>query len=50
VLQDPATVAMFTAEGSNAMGGSPDAARQYIRDEQQKWAGLIKDAGIKTAQ
>ncbi|MFA4912027.1 MAG: tripartite tricarboxylate transporter substrate binding protein [Burkholderiaceae bacterium] len=50
VLEDPATIAMFTAEGSNAIGGSPDAARQYIDAEQKKWARLISDAGIKTAQ
>ncbi|MEI2415378.1 tripartite tricarboxylate transporter substrate binding protein [Orrella sp. JC864] len=49
VLDDPATVAMFTAEGSTAMGGSAQAAQQYIRDEQQKWARLIQEAGIQTA-
>ncbi|GAB1577710.1 Bug family tripartite tricarboxylate transporter substrate binding protein [Bordetella petrii] len=49
ILADPATVAMFTAEGSTAMGGSPEAARQYIEDEQKKWARLIRAARIQTA-
>ncbi|MGE6915412.1 Bug family tripartite tricarboxylate transporter substrate binding protein [Achromobacter kerstersii] len=49
VLADPATIAMFTAEGSKPMGGSPQAAQQYIRDEQQKWARLIREANIQTA-
>ncbi|AUA57668.1 Argininosuccinate lyase [Achromobacter spanius] len=49
VLADPATIAMFTAEGSKAMGGSPQVAQQYILDEQKKWAALIREAGIQTA-
>ena len=49
VLADPAIIAMFTAEGSKPMGGSPQAAQQYIRDEQQKWARLIREANIQTA-
>lgn len=49
VLADPATVAMFTAEGSTAMGGTPDVAARYIQEEQQKWARLIREAGIQTA-
>lgn len=49
VLADPATIAMFTAEGSKAMGGSSQAAQQFILDEQKKWAELIREAGIQTA-
>ncbi|MNK28826.1 Tripartite tricarboxylate transporter family receptor [compost metagenome] len=49
VLADPATVAMFKAEGSTPMGGSPAAAQRYIQQEQQKWARLIREANIKTA-
>ena len=49
VLADPATIAMFTAEGSKAMGGSPQSAQQFILDEQKKWAALIREAGIQTA-
>ncbi|HCQ46475.1 MAG: tripartite tricarboxylate transporter substrate binding protein [Achromobacter sp.] len=49
VLADPATIAMFTAEGSKPMGGSPQSAQQYILDEQQKWARLIREANIQTA-
>ncbi|SSW67719.1 Bug family tripartite tricarboxylate transporter substrate binding protein [Achromobacter agilis] len=49
VLADPATVAMFTAEGSTAMGGTPEAAQQYILHEQKKWARLISEANIQTA-
>jgi len=50
VLTDPATIAMFTAEGSTALGGSAQEAQRYIGEEQKKWAGLIQQAGIKTAQ
>ncbi|MVW78215.1 Bug family tripartite tricarboxylate transporter substrate binding protein [Bordetella sp. 02P26C-1] len=46
VLRLPSTAAMFTAEGSTAMGGSVEQAREYIAAEQQKWARLIKEAGI----
>ncbi|WP_332608402.1 Bug family tripartite tricarboxylate transporter substrate binding protein [Achromobacter sp. ESBL13] len=49
VLADPATIAMFTAEGSKPMGGSPQSAQQYILNEQQKWARLIREANIQTA-
>ncbi|CAB3863095.1 Bug family tripartite tricarboxylate transporter substrate binding protein [Achromobacter piechaudii] len=49
VLTDPATIAMFTAEGSKAMGGSAQSAQQYILDEQKKWARLIREANIQTA-
>lgn len=49
VLADPATVALFTAEGSTAMGGTPEAAQQYILQEQKKWARLIREANIQTA-
>lgn len=47
ILRDPSTIEMFTREGSTAMGGSAAQAREYIAAEQQKWARLIKDAGIK---
>jgi len=50
VLTDPATIAMFTAEGSTAMSGTPQDARTYIEHEQTKWAGLIKQAGIQFEQ
>lgn len=50
VLADPTTVTMFTAEGSTAMGGSTQDAQRYILDEQKKWARLIREANIKTAQ
>ncbi|MGV2863033.1 Bug family tripartite tricarboxylate transporter substrate binding protein [Achromobacter sp. AGC39] len=49
VLADPATIAMFTAEGSKPMGGSSQSAQQYILNEQQKWARLIREANIQTA-
>lgn len=49
VLADPDTVAQLTAEGSAALGGSPARAQQFILEEQQKWARLIRDANIKAA-
>lgn len=49
VLADPETVASLTAEGSTALGGSPSHAQQFIQQEQQKWARLIRDANIKAA-
>jgi tripartite-type tricarboxylate transporter receptor subunit TctC len=49
VMADPDTVALLTAEGSTALGGPPVKAQQFIQQEQQKWARLIRDAGIKAA-
>jgi hypothetical protein len=31
------------------MGGTPEAAQQYILQEQNKWARLIREANIQTA-
>ena len=45
-LAKPATIALLATEGNSAMGGSPERARQYILEEQAKWAKLIKDARI----
>jgi tripartite-type tricarboxylate transporter receptor subunit TctC len=49
VLADPETVALLAAEGSTALGGSSAKAQQFIQQEQQKWARLIRDANIKAA-
>ncbi|WP_295850262.1 tripartite tricarboxylate transporter substrate binding protein [uncultured Xylophilus sp.] len=45
-LSKPATIALLASEGSVPLGGTPERAQQYIRDEQQKWARLIQDARI----
>jgi hypothetical protein len=36
--------------GSDIIGSSPDEARKFIRAELQKWAKVVKAAGIKSGQ
>jgi len=47
ILRDSATIEMLTNEGSTAMGGSAQEAKEYLAAEQQKWTNLIREAGIK---
>lgn len=46
-LAQPGLVATLEAEGSIPMHGTPEQAAKYIRAEQEKWGGLIREAGIK---
>ena len=46
-LTQPALLATLEAEGSIPGSGNPEQAAAFIRSEQVKWAGLIREAGIK---
>ena len=43
----PAIVTRFQELGAEPMGGTPDQAAAFIRNEQEKWGRVIRDAGIK---
>lgn len=37
----------MTALGIDMVGGSPDDFRRYIREEMERWAGVVSAAGLK---
>ena len=43
----PAVVTRFQELGAEPMTATPDQAGAFIRDEQDKWGRVIRDAGIK---
>jgi len=47
VLADPAVKEKLLAQGSEAVGGTPEALGKVVADELPKWAKLAKDANIK---
>ena len=47
VLSDPEILAQFARDGGSAVGNSPQAFAQEIRDDIAKWAKVIKAANIK---
>jgi tripartite-type tricarboxylate transporter receptor subunit TctC len=47
VLSDPEILAQFARDGGSAVGNSPEAFAQEIRDDIAKWARVIKAANIK---
>jgi len=47
VLSDPEILAGFTRDGGSAVGNTPQAFGQEIRDDIVKWAKVIKAANIK---
>jgi len=49
VLAEPATQARFTELGGGAMIGSPAAYAAFLRAETDKWAKVVKAAGLKPA-
>jgi tripartite-type tricarboxylate transporter receptor subunit TctC len=46
-LQQPDVMARITAEGSEAVGSTPQELAAHIKVERAKWAKVIKEAGIK---
>jgi tripartite-type tricarboxylate transporter receptor subunit TctC len=46
-LQDPDIRDKLLAQGSEAVGGTPEALGQAVNLELVKWAKLAKDANIK---
>jgi tripartite-type tricarboxylate transporter receptor subunit TctC len=43
----PAVVTRFQELGAEPMTATPDQAGAFIRDEQEKWGRVIREAGIK---
>ena len=46
-LNNPVLIQQLEAEGSIAIGGSAEYARDYIYSEQRQWAKLIQESGLK---
>ena len=46
-LQQPDVVARIAAEGSEAVGSTPQQLAAHIKAERNKWAKVIREAGIK---
>jgi len=46
IMRSPVIIARLAAEGSEAVGGSPDELSALIRAEQNQWAKVIRQAGI----
>jgi tripartite-type tricarboxylate transporter receptor subunit TctC len=46
LIVKPSAVKRFAALGAEPLGGTPQEAAAFIKEEQQKWGKVIKDAGI----
>jgi tripartite-type tricarboxylate transporter receptor subunit TctC len=46
-LKDPALVKQLASVGAEPMGGSPEREAHWLKAEETKWGGLIRDIGIK---
>lgn len=47
VLSDPDVRFRMIAVGADPSGNTPDEFARFIRDDQAKWAKLMREAGIK---
>lgn len=47
VLQQPEVIARLTRDGAEAVGSSPQQFTAKIKTEYEKWARVIKEAGIR---
>jgi tripartite-type tricarboxylate transporter receptor subunit TctC len=47
MVAKPQIVAKFAELGAEPLGGTPERAVSFIREEQDKWARIIRDVGIK---
>jgi tripartite-type tricarboxylate transporter receptor subunit TctC len=47
ILQMPDVKERFAADGGEPGGNSPEEFGRYIRSETEKWARVVKAAGIK---
>jgi tripartite-type tricarboxylate transporter receptor subunit TctC len=47
MIVKPAVVARFQELGAEPMGGTPEQAAAYIRNEENKWGRVIRDIGLK---
>ncbi|MDB5814231.1 MAG: hypothetical protein JWN23_1348 [Rhodocyclales bacterium] len=46
-LQYPDIIQRFTNDGAEAAGGTPQAVTAHMKNEREKWAKVIKQAGIR---
>lgn len=46
-MQSSDMIKRLVAEGSEAVGGSPEAFAAHIRAEHDQWSNVIKQAGIR---
>ena len=46
-LQAPETKERLTVEGATPIGNTPDEFAAHLRRETEKWAGVVKTAGLK---
>jgi tripartite-type tricarboxylate transporter receptor subunit TctC len=46
VMQQPEMMRRLIADGSEAVGSSPDEFRRHIAAERSQWARVIEQAGI----
>ncbi len=45
-LKSPDVVERFAAQGTEALGGTPEQAASYMRQEMDRWGPVVKKAGI----
>jgi len=46
-VKSPEVLTLLAAQGVDPLGGTPDEFARFIDVELKKWAGVVKDAGIK---
>jgi tripartite-type tricarboxylate transporter receptor subunit TctC len=46
-VKSPEVLALLNAQGVDPLGGTPDEFARFIDVELKKWAGVVKDAGIR---
>lgn len=46
-LKSPEVLERFAAQGTEALGGSPEQAATYVKQELERWGPVVKRAGIK---
>jgi tripartite-type tricarboxylate transporter receptor subunit TctC len=47
-LKDPDVVSKLSSQGAILVGDTPEHFRSFIGSETEKWAKVIKDAGVET--
>jgi tripartite-type tricarboxylate transporter receptor subunit TctC len=45
-LKSPEVTERFAAQGTEALGGTPEQAAAYMRQEMERWGPVVKKAGI----